>query len=248
MKQIFFFTFAMLILSGCDAPIRNRTPGSFQNMNGLNNSNSNGSNNNAISYNPGDLSNSTGTTTGVTTGGGSIDTNFPSCDLSTKYYTTSMGYFGLCQGSNETQIKVKFSMTTSSRNCLIPTYKDANGSSTYIGQPQCTYVNQANTEIQGSLPKNRSGFESYSLNGVMVMKEELLPNYFKCMHAYVDWLNQICPYGPQSSQQCYITYSSCPYGARTNASCGQAASQHMSNVCNSFKSTYSNQYVDVRTK
>lgn len=215
------------------------------------------SNSNAIATNPGTLGGTT-TTTGTTNPStGATDANFPSCDLSGRYHTVDVGYFGLCQSTvNETLFKVKFSMTTSVRNCLIPTYKGSDGSSTYIGQPQCTLVNQADEVIQGSLYKNRQGWENTTLNGVIVLKEPLLPEYFNCMNAYSNWRPQTsCPSGPNASPKCYNLYYYCPQGVPQGTysygpvqDCKTEASNYMSYLCNSFKSKYSSSYLDIRTK
>lgn len=206
--------------------------------------------NNAIGTLPGSTTGSTsggGTTTGTTTGG--QGTGFESCDLADRYHTITIGHFGICQSTqDETLFKLRTSLgSPTERVCLIPTYKDATGSSTYIGQPQCTYT-EAGKVIQGKLFKNRTGFESYALNGVIVMKEALLPQYFNCMNAYLNWPAPLCPQGPQTSQYCYGWIQACPYGARTNANCDAEAKRYMTQTCTSFKSTYSNSYADIRTK
>lgn len=245
MKKLFLSIFFITLLSGCDAPQRGRLPMKTDTLKDAVDAGTS----NAISYNPGSLGSNTSTTKAETSTG-TADTNFPSCDLSSKYHTIDIGYFGLCQSTlNETLFKVKFSMaTTSTRNCLIPLYKDANGSSTYIGQPQCTMVNESDAIIQGSLYKNRSGLESHPLNGIIVMKEQLLPEYFACMHAYINWLPQACPNGAYSSQYCTYWMPRCPYGAKSNYACDQAAKGYMADMCNGFKSKYSNSYIDIRTK
>jgi hypothetical protein len=248
MKNVLISACVLTLLMSCDAPVRSRIPLKSESLKDSNNINSyNDSNSNAISYNSGSLEESS--ITSSPTSGQVTDSNFPTCDLSTKYNTTQVGHFGLCQSSvDETLFKVKFTMTTSVRNCLVPLYKDASGSSTYIGQPQCTAVNQSEKIILGTLHKSRSGFESYPLNGVIVMKEPLLPEYFKCMHAYINWLPQACPSGPRSSAYCSYWIPPCPHGAKSNATCDQAAKHYMSEICNSFKSKHSNAYIDIRTK
>lgn len=254
MKNILFSTLLLGLIAGCDAPQRTRAPRSFENLNGAIGPNgqpiSGTTVPGGINYEqPGALGGAatTGTTSGTT--GTAPDSNFPSCDLTSKYHTVDVGYFGLCQSTvSESLFKVKFTQTTTTRNCLLPLYKDAAGSSTYIGQPQCTAVNQADQVISGTLYKNRSGFESYPLNGVIVMKEPLLPEYFSCMHAYIKWLPQACPQGPNTSNYCYQWMPMCPYGAKTNATCDQGARAYMAQICNAFKSKYSNAYIDIRTK
>jgi hypothetical protein len=246
MNKHFYLLTSLVLISSCDVPQRTRIAPNADTLTGptdseVTSSNSSSSSQDNFTYDAGDLSSSGPTTT--------TDSNFPTCDLSLKYGTSDIGNFGLCQSTvSETLFKVKFSTTSSSRNCLIPTYKDSTGSSTYIGQPQCTSVSSANVEIPGELYKNRSGFESYPLNGVMVMKEALLNSYFNCMHAYINWLPQACPNGPSSSTYCYTWISACPYGAGSNYNCDQAARSYMNQICSSFKSQYGSYYADIKTK
>jgi hypothetical protein len=246
MKNIFTIIafFGLVTITGCDAPQRTRTPYGAQNSNGQSSPTANDT-----ILAPGTLSNTPGVNSTNNSNSSSNNQNFNNCDLSYKYQSRDMGSFGLCQSSvDEKLFRVKFSQTTTNRNCLIPLYKDATGSSTYIGQPQCTYVNQAEASLDGALVKNRTNFETYPLNGVIVMKEALLPEYFQCMNAYNNWLPQACPYGVNSSQYCAYWQPRCPNGAIPNTQCGQAASDFMKQICDGFKSRYSNSYVDIRTK
>src|SRR3989338_303114 len=109
--------FALLgLITGCDAPQRTRAPQTWVNGNSLE-----------------DPSNQSGTltpSTGTGTGSGSTGTGtsgFENCDLSNKYQTIDIGWFGICQSTiDETLIKFKPSLTSSDvRTCLIPTYKAA---------------------------------------------------------------------------------------------------------------------------
>jgi hypothetical protein len=249
MKNFIIQLFSLIILGtallGCDVPQRTRLPLSSSSSDS---ESATTTDPNAISYESGTLGDSS-TSGSTSTGTTQTDSDFPSCDLSYKYSTVDIGSFGLCQSSvTETSFKVKFGTATSTRNCLIPLYKDSTGSSTYIGQPQCTSVTQSGEQLQGTLYKNRSGFESYPLNGVIVMKEALLPEYFNCMHGYLNWIAQACPSGINSSPYCYYWVPRCPYGAKTNSTCDQAARSYMSEICTTFKSRYGNSYVDIRTK
>jgi hypothetical protein len=186
----------------------------------------------------------TGTTTTTTTN----TPGFESCDLTHKYQTPDIGWFGICQSTqDETLFKFRPSVTsTSIRTCLIPTYKDANGSSTYIGNPQCTYTT-SNQIVQGKLYKDRSGFSNYPLNGVIVMKEPLLPEYINCMHAYVNWPSNVCPSGG-ANPYCAYWLPRCPYGSKSNAQCDAEGRSYMGNICTSFKTKYGNSYVDIGTR
>lgn len=176
---------------------------------------------------------------GGTTGAPAADAvtsvaGFSACDITPKYYAAAFGYMGVCQSSSdETIFKVKPSMTIqapASQVCLIPTYKDASGSSVYIGQPQCTYT-LAETVITGKLYKNRTGYESYPLTGLILIQKTAMNDYLTCMNAYINYVSQACPYG----------YS-------TNATCAAAANTYRNNICSTFKSTHASSYVDIRLK
>lgn len=250
MCKLLFLTLSMTFLVACDAPVRTR-------VNPLNSNSVQQGGINTGTFNPGTSTGSTGSgsTTGTTNGGSNPNNGLPdgfsNCDFTDRFHTVDIGHFALCQSSiNESHFILKTSLThqsPSARVCLIPTYKDSTGSSTYIGQPQCTYTTQGQM-IAGQLYKNRQGFSSYPLNGVIVMKETLLPEYLGCMHAYINWLPQACPQGPNSTQYCQYWSSLCPYGSKTNQACDTAARSYMSQVCTSFKNRYSNSYIDIRTR
>lgn len=253
MHKLLFFTLCMSFLVSCDAPMRTRTTpvaGHGNNMGPGNfNSGSGSGNLDPINTptNPGN-----GSTPGTTNPGtGQPGTGLADCDLTDKYHSVDIGHFAICQSStDETHFMIKTSMahqSPSAKVCLIPTYKDSTGSSTYIGQPQCTFTTQ-NQPVSGQLYKNRQGFSAYPLNGVIVMKESLLPEYFACMHAYLNWLPQACPNGPSSSPYCQYWGSMCPYGPKTNQNCDSAARSYMSQVCTTFKNKYGNSYSDIRTR
>lgn len=244
MKKIVILISLLALAVGCDAPQRTRAPGTYVNGNSLNNTT-----NASGSFNSSGSNSGSGNTTGSTnTGGTSSTPGFENCDLSNKYQSIDVGFFGICQSTqDETQLKFQTSLSsTSVRICMIPTYKDSSGSSTWIGQPQCTYTT-AGQAVSGKLYKDRQGFTTYPLNGVIVMKEPLLPEYFNCMQAYVNWPSNVCPQGPTNSY-CAYWIPRCPYKSQTNAQCDQEGRNYMASVCNQFKSQYSNSYSDIRLK
>jgi hypothetical protein len=241
-KQILLIS--LLALVGCDTPQRTRAPATWINGNSLENpTNASGS------FTP---STTGGTTSGTTTTGGTTPGNlgagFEGCDIGDKYHTVDIGFFGLCQSTqSETSFKFRTSLTsTSVRTCIIPTYKDSSGSSTWIGQPQCTYTTQ-NQVVSGSLYKDRQGFNSYPLNGAIVMKEPLLPEYFNCMQGYVAWPGNVCKNGASNSY-CSYWLPRCAYGGKTNAQCDTEARNYMGTICNQFKTKYSNSYIDIKLR
>lgn len=239
MKQLFLLSVFILAV-GCDSPQRSRNPINYINGSTLGNTSATG----GFSSTP---TTTTGSTTGTTTGS-TTATGFESCDLSDKYQTIDIGFFGLCQStSDETSIRFKPSLTSSSvRTCLIPTYKDASGSSTWLGQPQCTYTTSGQM-ITGKLYKDRTGYTSYPINGVIVMKEPLLSEYFQCMQAYTGWPANVCQTNAYT-QYCQYWGPRCPYGTQSNTACDTEGRNYMNQVCTTFKTKYVNSYIDIRLK
>jgi hypothetical protein len=244
MKKHLLLISLLAFMASCDAPRRTMAPVTGTNGNSL--------------TSPGSTSGTIGTgtlTPSTTTGSGSGSTTTPTtgagfetCDLTSKYQTIDMGWFGICQNtSDESSFKFKATLTsTSVRTCLIPTYKESNGSSTWVGQPQCTYTT-AEQIVNGKLYKDRQGFSSYPINGVIVMKEPLLTEYFGCMNAYTSWPGNACANSANASY-CAYWAPRCPYGSGSNASCDLEGRNYMAQLCNSFKAKYSSSYVDIRTK
>lgn len=240
MKKLLFLVVIYISFIACDAPQRTRLQQVRDNENNL--TSGNNTSNDFTAGTTGSSSNGSNLSSPSTSGPG-----FENCDLTNRYHTIDIGHFGLCQNTqDETLFKFKTSLT-SGTVCLIPTYKDSTGSSTYLGRPQCVNT-EANKVFQGTLYKDRNGFSGHVLNGVIVMKQNLLTPYFDCMNAYVNWPAQTCPQGPSTSLNCYSWIQQCPYGARTNINCDTQAKSYMAQICNSFKSTFSNSYADIRTK
>lgn len=236
MKKLFLFSILSIFLTGCmEAPMRYRPPTNPLTTPG------NGTGESNPITNP-------GTTTGTTTGGGTTTTpGYESCDLTYKYHTVDIGHFALCQNKYDpTAFRVKFSQTSAVKVCLIPTFKDTNGSSTYIGEPQCLLVSESGKVIEGKLLKNRPGYQDKAMNGVMVMKYPLLTGYLSCMHSFINWPANNCPNGAQTNATCYSYYVQCPQGATTNQACYNTASNYKEYVCNDFKNRYTNSYADIR--
>lgn len=234
-----YILLSMFILAvGCDAPQRSRNPINYVNGSSLGNTSQ--STTGGFTTVP-----TTGTTTGSSTG---TTTGLETCDLSDKYQTIDTGFFGLCQSTlDETVFRFKPSLSSPSvRTCLIPTYKEASGSSTWLGQPQCTYTTSGQT-VNGKLYKDRPGYTSYPVNGVIVMKEPLLPEYFACMQGYTNWPANVCNTNSYT-QYCQYWGPRCPYGGKSNTMCDTEARNYMTNICTTFKTKYTNSYIDIRIK
>jgi hypothetical protein len=231
MKSFALSLITLFIFTGCDAPQRNRP---LINSNSLEQPASPyGSPNNNNPW--GTPTTGNGTTTGTTTGSSTSGQNpqrppgYETCDITANHYSAGLGYMGICQSTlDETSVAVLSTLSDTVRTCLIPTYKDGSGSSTYLGQPQC-FIPEANKVSMGTMYKNRNGFTDRPINGVMIMKETSLTAYFTCMDAYLNFRD-----------------SRCPMGARTNPFCDQLARSFMITKCDSFKMSHS--YLDLRLK
>ncbi len=247
MKKYLILLSLLVLVAGCDAPQRTRAPSTYVNGSSLNDPNNTSGNFTTSGSSSGSTS---GSSTGSSTGGTNpSNPGFENCNVAEdKYHTIDIGYFGICQSTlDETSLKFRTSLSsTSVRTCLIPTYKDNSGSSTWIGQPQCTYTT-AGQVVSGKVYKDRNGFTSYPLNGVIVMKEPLLPEYFNCMQGYTNWPGNACPQGASNSY-CAYWLPRCPYGSKSNAQCDTEGRNYMASICNSFKSRYSNSYLDIKLK
>jgi hypothetical protein len=234
--NLFFLLLSLLALFGCDSPQRSRAPVTYVNGSTIQD---------PYSYsNPGNLT--TDSPTGNNTA--AVSTGFENCDFSDKYQSVATGKFGICQSNqDETFFKFRPAVTMNVvKICLIPTYKDQTGASTYLGNPQCTFTT-ANQVVQGKLFKDRPGFSSYTINGVIVMPETLITEYISCMHSYINWPGNACQ-NASSTGYCRYWLPRCTSGSVTNQICMVEGRNYMSSVCNTFKIKYVNSYVDVRTK
>ena len=226
MKTLLISISLLLLATACDSPQRNRIPvyGNMGNTLGQPAPST-------TTTNP--WTTSTTGTTGTSSGGAATapkPAGFENCDITPSYLQAAgINYIGICQSTlDETAVAVKPTVTDSVRTCMIPTYKDNAGNSTYLGRPQC-FAPQENIVTVGQLQKTRAGFTASPLNGVMIMKEGSLTAYFTCMDAYIGF-----------------THPQCPYGAKTNGYCDQMAKSIMTTKCNNFKTDHS--YIDVCLK
>lgn len=223
--------FFLVVIAGCDAPTRSRFPSASSSSDSIGAPGTGG-----FTPTPTPTLPVTPTTPGMAqgfdncamTGVSLMYDPYATCvEKQTSPSAPCPSKVSLCKSSlNEAQIRFTTTVNnTSNRYCIIPTYKDAAGNSTYIGNPQCTYVN-ANQVYNTSLEKNRSGFSAFPINGMMVMFESMLVEYFGCMDGYTKFLQANCP-------------------VNQNSACVQAASNYRAQVCNQFKTKYANYYLDL---
>lgn len=209
-----------LAVSSCDAPSGGRARTSRLPAS-LSTSQVNGTN-----FSPENSANPTATATSGTT---TSEPGFENCNLNSVQTVGTLGGVAICQSTlDETKIKVKFSTADQSvGTCFIPTHKNVDNTSLYIGMAQCTY-HTANQILNGTLVKSRSGYANASLNGVMIMKQTSITDYFACMDAVPNFIANNCP------------------GQPTPPACVQQAQLFMQSVCQYFVSR--GNYIDKRLK
>lgn len=233
----YFILLSLFTLIACDVPSQRRQI--FQ---------SGKSNNVGDKLKPGNLVDSeTGVPNSPTNGTSTATsgTGFESCSLSPKGSTVALGAIGICKNSvDPTQIKFQTSATDAvSRTCIIPTYKSSNGSSTYLGDPQCTFT-QAGKIYLGRLYLTRQGFQGYPLTGVIIMKEPVLASYYECMHSYVFYTQNYNCTSSADYQACFQQYRYTTTTAHQMC-CQRQATNYQALVCNTFKSNFAGQYIDI---
>lgn len=209
-------------LSGCDAPgggrARSRLPAST-NISSIANTGFS-----PTTTNTGTLTDPNATAT-PTPAPGTTEAGYASCDINYVRSSGSLGGVSICHSSvDETKIKVKFATTDQTDGtCFVPTHKNTDGTSIYVGVAQCTYHTTGQL-LNGTLVKNRQGYSSASLNGVMIMKRSYLNDYFACMDAIPNFITNNCP-------------------TNTTNACYAQAQSFMGQVCQYFKSR--GNYLDI---
>lgn len=99
-----------------------------------------------------------------------------SADGQTGFENSSNSHLGahtICQSQNsEVDIYIQLkSPVSDAQICLIPTY-NSGSSSIYIGEPRCLMVNDNKRIYKVKLLKNRQGYSSFNITGVMAMKDK----------------------------------------------------------------------------
>lgn len=119
--------------------------------------------------------------------------------------TASEGAYTVCQStSNPSDVYIQ---TKAPQNieqlCLIPTYHSGSNS-VYVGEPRCLNITSNTTLYKVGLIKNRAGFTSYPITGVMIMKDKAYdygaPFYQKILSpdAYIFCSQWLAQYGDPS--------------------------------------------------
>ncbi len=104
---------------------------------------------------------------------GTSDYNVGGAHLAENESSTSDGAYNICQNSSsETSIYFQIKNGFSDEQlCMIPMY-ETGGNSTYLGEPRCFTPSIDGKIYSITLYKNRSGFTSYPITGVMMMRDK----------------------------------------------------------------------------
>jgi hypothetical protein len=141
---------------------------------------------------------------------GALGNEFSGCDLNS-FQFSDFGGVAICQSNTQdTKFKVRFTRTNNGNGtCIIPMNRNQSGGSEYIGIAQCMR-HVSGEEVTGNVVKNRTNYESYNINSIMIMDFTTVQPFMICMHAADDFYRDNCqnlnPYSLQLCQQNAIHY------------------------------------------
>lgn len=106
-------------------------------------------------------------------GDGSNGFPYSNAHLAADESNSSEGGYSVCQSSTtETDVYLQLKTPiTGHQLCVIPTYHSGSNS-VYVGEPRCLYVRSSTSIYKVSLIKNRVGYTSYPITGVMIMRDK----------------------------------------------------------------------------
>jgi len=235
------FIFSFTIIS-CDAPVRTRvsSAGTFSNS---------GEQDNPEGFQQGDESVNGGNGT-LSDGNGTLSNQegFQDCEfLSPQFNGGSIGFFGICQNSNDQRkFKAIFADSSSQGTCFVPLSIANNGNSFKLGRAECTrnqpdqeYLMTLNKEL---IPPNFTQERQESINGVMVIKAESLNSFMGCMNAKEDYFitRQGC-----CAQKTYNPSTARFNCLRANPLCENDANAQANFTCNLFVQNHADNYRQV---
>ncbi len=167
--------------------------------------------------------------------------------LTPQFNGGSIGYFGVCQNSNDERgHKAIFAESSTQGTCFVPIHIQNSGNSFKLGRAECVH-NQANKNYYMTLtkelvPPNFSYPRPEKINGVMVIKATSLNAYMGCMNSKEDFFisTQGCCYN-----QVYNPSTGRNNCINPNPQCDQAANNYANNVCNAFVQAHTDNYRQV---
>ncbi len=83
-----------------------------------------------------------------------------------------LGQYTICQSTNKKDVWIQVKTPISDAQvCMIPTH-NSGSSSVYVGEPRCLMISESKKIYKITLFSNRSGYQNFSITGVMVMKDK----------------------------------------------------------------------------
>ena len=83
-----------------------------------------------------------------------------------------LGQYTICQSTNKQDVWIQVKTPiTDAQVCMIPTH-NSGSSSVYVGEPRCLMLSESKKIYKVTLYANRSGYQNFSISGVMVMKDK----------------------------------------------------------------------------
>ena len=146
------------------------------------------------------------------TGQTSAPAGYGHCLFDTNVFTKNEEFLNkidLCQSQTTSrEVIIRTNVTSTTRKiCVVPTTRDIYNNSFYIGDANCDYL-QANTYYKITL-NVYNGYESYPLNGAMVMFQDRLQSYTDCIIDQTQNKQSIC--NTFISQKGYLDFNFTSY-------------------------------------
>lgn len=106
-------------------------------------------------------------------------------NLTYQYEHPHIGNYNICKSSqnNDSYLIQIQNQIPNFSVCAIPTTSGGtNSSSTYVGEAKCFNVYESNKMVEINFIKNRPGYSSYSITGMMIMQDR--PYYYPAPYNY----------------------------------------------------------------
>jgi hypothetical protein len=177
MKRLSLIILLATIFTACDAPRDRRT--AYSSRSNTSNSQFSPSNSTGTS-NTGSATDTGDSTTGRedTSTDSPIPDEIKHCQWSTDGSSnfaesnSHLGQYTICQSTNKRDVWIQVKTPiTDSQVCMIPTH-NSGSSSVYIGEPRCLMLSESKKIYKVTLYSNRTGYQNFSITGVMVMKDK----------------------------------------------------------------------------
>ena len=177
MKRFSLVLLLAMTFTACDAPRDRRTAYSSSRTNSSSQyspTNSTGTSNTATTTDSTDTTEDRDDTSSETAIPEEIKHCQWSSDGSSNFAESNshLGSYTICQSTNKKDVWIQVkNPITDSQVCMIPTH-NSGSSSVYVGEPRCLMLSESKKIYKVTLYSNRSGYQNFSITGVMVMKDK----------------------------------------------------------------------------